>query len=119
MDAQIQNTIDDPLFLPPIDIVIPSPDIPHTSSPPEFLTLYHSEKFSGGNLSVEFFGKVYPVETIMFCDKPTLGSSVEGQGITPLAKEEIRPEGFIPEFFGMSIVPKVFVSQNSLEHERG
>lgn len=113
-DARIQNTIDDPLFLPPIDIVIPSPDIP---------PYFHVPKF-------------FPPDDVLeiLLVNSTLGSSAEGQGITPFAKEEIRPEGYIPKFFSTEItsenfppvsssgkflgdcyVPEIFMSQNSLE----
>lgn len=85
-DAQIQNTTNDPLFLPPIDIVIPSPDILHTYSDSKF---FYSH-IPSGNLGW-----------------------IEIRAIFPSPK--LSPEILVGNFFIGNYVPEIFVSQNSLE----
>ena len=130
---------------PPVDIYIPSPDIlPYSDSPKFFPQEIITEKFPPASLSVKFFSQensseiLSDEEALEYLDDldwepknslsnisfyefvSTLGLSLKGQEITPLAKEEIRPEGYIQENFVLenyagNLVPEIFVSQNSLE----
>ena len=96
-DARIQKTIDDPLFLPPIDIVIPSPDILPTFHSPKFFSIetcseiffWYPEIFLSGNVL-----EVFPPENY--------------------GRNFISAE-FGGRFYGVNIVPEIFISQNSLE----
>jgi len=78
-DAQIQNTTNDPLFLPPIDIVIPSTSIPYYFHVPKFFsTEIPSENFPPVSSDGKFLGDCYVPE--IFVSQNSLEIPAESRG---------------------------------------